>query len=77
MFVSIYLPLPPPPSDGDKKQSDFSCMEARKAVYLRARARVLLNKVSKSALLVCVYTNFRDHQAFGRQSAVRSHYLYI
>jgi len=33
MFVSIYLPLPPPLSDGDKKQADFSCMDARKAVY--------------------------------------------
>ena len=32
MFVSIYLPRTPL-SDGDKKQSDFSCMDARKAVY--------------------------------------------
>jgi len=37
MFVSLCLsPSPPQLFDGDKKQSDFSCMDARKAVYYYA-----------------------------------------
>ena len=34
MVVSLRLsPSPPPSSGGDKKQADFSCVNARKAVY--------------------------------------------
>ncbi len=34
MFVSFCLsPSSPKSYDGDKKQADFSCMDARKAVY--------------------------------------------
>ena len=36
MFVSIYLPLPPPPSDGDKKNNPTSLAWTQEKPYIDA-----------------------------------------